>query len=486
MKLDLLLSRLPPTSIIATTWNDGPPDIRHLDFDSRSVRPGSLFFAVRGQVTDGHRFLPDVLRRGAVAVFSEQRRPRDFPVAWVQVNSIRASMALTSHHFHDKPSEKLCLIGVTGTNGKTTTSYLIHSILEQRGKALLMTTIQTRIGDLNLEARHTTPEAVDVQRTLVEAVARDCETGVVEVSSHALTLQRVDQCHFPVAVFTNLTQDHLDFHETLRDYFLAKQLLFDRSYNPGLRWAILNGDDSYARRVQVTAPARRLTFGLSESHDVYPVSYDTSLSGTKIDLSFRGQRTQLRSPLAGIHNVYNIVAAAASTLILGIDERQVRRGIEQVTAVPGRFEKVSVKAPFDVIVDYAHTPDALENVLNLSRGLTSSHVLCVFGCGGDRDREKRPLMGAIAVAKSDHVILTSDNPRSESPEQIVEEICRGIPSHASCYEVVLDRRTAIAHALKLAAPGDLVLLAGKGHERYQEIGNERIPFDDSQVVKELI
>lgn len=482
----MLLNRLPPASVLARNWIDGAPEIRQLDYDSRSIQPGSFFFAVRGQVTDGHRFLPEVLQRGALAVASERHRPDDFPAGWVRVDSMRPFMAHASHHFYGQPSKKLPLIGVTGTNGKTTTAYLIHSVLEQRGAALLMGTIRTRMGNREWVPRHTTPEAVDVQRTLAEAVARGCRSGVVEVSSHALALHRVYRCHFPIAVFTNLTQEHLDFHKTFRNYFQTKQLLFDRGYNPGLRWAVLNGDDACGRRIQASAPASTLTFGLSKRCDVHPVSYDTSLSGTEIEVSFQGKRIPLRSHLVGVHNVYNILAAAASTLILGMDEQQVCRGIERVTHVSGRFEKVPVKAPFHVIVDYAHTPDALENVLNLSRRLTSSRVLCVFGCGGDRDREKRPLMGAIAVRKSDHVILTSDNPRSEPPDQIVAEICRGIPSDASHYEVVLDRRAAIECALRLAAPGDLVLVAGKGHERYQEIGKERIPFDDSQVVKELI
>ena len=482
----MLLNRLPPASVKERNWVDGAPEIRWLDYDSRSVQPGSVFFAVRGHVTDGHRFLPQALQRGAVAVASEQPRPLDFPASWVQVDSIRPFMAHAAHHFYQQPSRQRPLIAVTGTNGKTTTAYLIHSVLEQKGAALLMGTIRTRMGDRDWELQHTTPEAVDVQRTLAEAVARGCLSGVMEVSSHALALHRVYRCHFPIAVFTNLSREHLNFHKTLRQYFQAKKLLFDRGYNPGLRWAVVNGDDDHGRRIRASAPASTLTFGLSKDCDVHPVSYEISLSGTQVDLSFRGKRMQLHSHLAGLHNVYNILAAAAATLILGIDERQVYRGIEGLTRVPGRFEKVPVNTPFHVIVDYAHTPDALENVLNLSRRLTSSRVLCVFGCGGDRDREKRPLMGAIAASKADHVIVTSDNPRSEPPDQIVEEICRGIPPEASHYEVVLDRRAAIERVLRLAAPGDLVLVAGKGHERYQEIGKERIPFDDSQVVKELV
>lgn len=471
-------------------WPDGPGknmdlDIQSLEYDSRRVRSGSLFFAVSGLATDGHLYIDQALEKGARAIVSEREAPPDFSVPWIRVDSIRALLALAAGRFYNHPSQHLKLVGITGTDGKTTTAFLVHSILEQDSPALLMGTIKTRVGKWEIDSVRTTPEAVDIQQTLARALEGGCRHGVMEVSSHALFLQRVYHCHFPVGVFTNLSQDHLDFHRDLDDYFGAKSLLFRAEYNPSLKYAVLNADDPFASRIEVPAGARRITFGFSESADAHPTHFETSLEGTRVELRFMGRTLSLHSPMPGRHNIYNILSAVASTAVLGLGDDQIRQGIACLSAVPGRFEKVQTGRPFTVIVDYAHTPRALENVLDLSRRLARGRIICVFGCGGDRDRGKRPAMGAIAARGADWAIVTSDNPRREDPEKIIDDIRRGIPEDARNYEVIADRRRAIARALEKAREEDIILIAGKGHETYQEIGQERIHFDDREVVQEL-
>ena len=347
-----------------------------------------------------------------------------------------------------------------------------------------MGTIKAKIGEWESESERTTPEAVDIQAILDRALQSGCTTGVMEVSSHALFFHRIYQCSFPVAVFTNLSQDHLDFHESLEEYFEAKCLLFQEHYNPGLRHAVINRDDAFAERIELAPAVERVTFGLGEDNDVYPLSYETTLEGTRVDLEWFESRLSLSSPLAGEHNLYNIMSAAIAARLVGASDQQIRAGIDQMDQVPGRFERVDTQNPATVIVDYAHTPEALENVLGLCQQLAQERVICVFGCGGDRDRGKRPLMGAIAARDADRVIVTSDNPRFEDPEQIAREVEEGIPARATHWETILDRRQAIARALETARENDIVLLAGKGHEAYQHIQGETIPFDDREVAKE--
>lgn len=460
------------------------PRIESLAYDSRQVQGNSLFFAVRGQVTDGHLYIDQALNKGAVAVVSEQEAPRDFPQAWLQVPAIRPFMAQIADRFYASPSAKLELVGITGTNGKTTTAFLVHSILEQQGPSLLMGTIRTRLGDQQIDSVRTTPEAIDIQKTLVRALESGCRRGVAEVSSHALFFRRVYQCRFPVAVFTNLSQDHLDFHPNLEEYFQSKCVLFDCDYNPGLRWAILNADDPFSARIPLPSGVRQIQVGFSEECDVFPVTYRTSVEGTEAELKIFDRKLSLSSPLVGKHNLYNIMLAVAAATALEVPEAEIRDGISQLTKVSGRFEKVELKLPFTVIIDYAHTPNALENVLKLCRQFSDKRVLCVFGCGGERDRTKRPLMGNIAVRNSDLAIITSDNPRWEDPNRIIHDIQAGIPADAHNYEIIANRRQAIARSLELAQSGDIVLVAGKGHEIYQETRGKRLPFDDREVVKE--
>ena len=483
MRLHKLLSKVGGAQ---RTHTEMDPEVCSLEYDSRRLQNDSVFFALSGEVTDGHLYIDEAVQRGASAVASERKAPPGFPLPWIQVPSVRPFLAAMAQEFYGRPSEKLRLVGVTGTNGKTTTAFLVQSILSQHSPALLMGTVKTLLGDEELESELTTPEAVDVQKRLALALARGCRWGAVEASSHALFLHRLYQCRFPVAVFTNLTRDHLDFHTTLENYFQAKRLLFQHYYNPDLQYAVVNADDRFSSRISTPPAVRVVRFGFSTDSHVYPTRYHTALQETAMDLNFLGRRLSLKSSLAGRHNSYNIMAAAAASSLLGIPDDQIREGVARLRSVPGRFEKLETSSPFTVIVDYAHTPDALENVLKLCTSLRPNRILCLFGCGGDRDRTKRPVMGAITVRYAHLAIITSDNPRFEPPERIIEEIRAGIPNEFSNYETILDRRKAIARILQLARKGDIVLLAGKGHETYQEIDGKKIPFDDRKVVTELL
>ena len=484
MRLQELLSKLTVQSLREPSKKMNP-EIRSLDYDSRRVKDGSLFFAVEGATTDGHLYIDEALQRGAAAVASQREPAPESTVPWIQVEAVRPFMASVADRFYQQPSRRLQLVGVTGTNGKTTTAFLVHSILEQQGPALLMGTVKTQVGRRQVESKLTTPEAIDIQEILDQAVQAECCAGVLEVSSHALFFHRVYQCCFPVAIFSNLSQDHLDFHGSLEQYFQVKCRLFQTDYNPGLKYAVLNAEDPFAARIQLLPGAQPVTFGFSENSDVYPVAHKTSVEGTEVDLKFFNRRLSLSSPLAGEHNLYNIMSATTAASLLGVADEQIREGIARLERVPGRFEKVDIGRPVTVIVDYAHTPHALENVLRLCRQISQGRLLCVFGCGGDRDRTKRALMGAIAVRNADLAILTSDNPRGEDPDKIVLEIRAGIPAEASNHELIVDRREAITRALKVARTGDLVLVAGRGHETYQEIQGEKIRFDDREVIKEI-
>ncbi len=460
--------------------------IRSLEYDSRRVAPGALFFAVPGKQTGGHLHLDQALRRGAAAIISDRRPPQGFPIPWLRVSNVRKAMALLSDSFYGQVSKRIPLVGITGTNGKTTTTHLIHSVLNHQSPALLTGTVHTLIGDRPQPSRLTTPEAVELHRTLAEAEDAGCRWGAIEVSSHGLHLLRVFSCRFPVGVFTNLTQDHLDFHSNFEEYFHAKKLLFDLDYNPAMRWAVVCGDDRFASRILPQGPRRVIRFGFADSNDVFPVSYDTSVAGSRIDLSFRGRRLRLRSRLAGEHNILNLMAAAAAASALGLDDDAVRDGIEALQSVPGRFERVEADHPATIFLDYAHTPDALENVLKLCRQLAPRRLISLFGCGGDRDRAKRAQMGALSARLADISIITSDNPRSEPPERIVEEIRKGVPNGCGNVETVVDRRQAIARALEIAGPKDILLLAGKGHETTQEIQGIKHPFDEREIIGRAI
>jgi UDP-N-acetylmuramoyl-L-alanyl-D-glutamate--2,6-diaminopimelate ligase len=475
-----------------------------LAYDSRRVEPGQVFVALKGLHADGATFAQQAIERGAVAVVSEQAAPAGIHVPWAIVEDARLALALMSAAFYRHPSAEMHVIGITGTNGKTTTAYLVASMFEAANiRCGLLGTVAYRIGpgeDDVREAARTTPEAPDVQRLLREMVDRGCGACAMEVSSHALSLRRVDGMRFAAGVFTNLTRDHLDFHEDMEAYFQAKRRLFEML--PRDAPSLINVDDPRGPAL-ADAGGRPVTYAISRPADITPGPLSFSLDGLSFDVRTPRGTVHVRSKLVGRPNVYNILAATATATALSLPFDAIERGLQTLEGVPGRFQVVS--SPRDeitVVVDYAHTDDALRNLLETARPLARGRLITVFGCGGDRDRTKRPLMGAVAGRLSDLIVITSDNPRSEDPMRIIEEVLRGITpdtrrASAALGSVagrdsgqrvlaIVDRREAIAKAIELARPGDLVLVAGKGHEKYQVIGDRVLPFDDVAVAREAL
>jgi UDP-N-acetylmuramoyl-L-alanyl-D-glutamate--2,6-diaminopimelate ligase len=457
-------------------------EVAAVEHDSRRVQAGALFVALRGAVADGHQFVDAALRKGALAVVSEREPPPGTP--WVRVPDAREALAELAAAFYGRPGEQLELIGVTGTNGKTTTTFLIDAALRAAGhKVGLLGTVQYRVGDRLLDASRTTPESADLQALMHEMVAAGCSHAVMEVSSHALALKRVHGCAFGVAVFTNLTRDHLDFHADMDAYFGAKRVLFDTLLRPD-GTAVINADDDRAAELRSVAKGRVWTFGLERHADFRGHDVRLSLAGTRFHATTPFGILAVETPLLGRFNVENVLAALAAALAAGVPTDRALQGIASVRGVPGRLERVDCGQDFLVVVDYAHTDDALKNLLETVRELGPSRVITVFGCGGDRDRTKRPLMGAVASRLSDVVIVTSDNPRSEPPEAILEEIQRGMNGGRKAERhAIVDRREAIARALELARTGDAVVIAGKGHETYQVLGTDKVPFDEREIVR---
>ncbi len=462
-------------------------EIADLAYDNRAVKPGALLFCVPGFTRDGHEFAPEAIERGAVALVVE--RPLNLGVPEVVVPSVRAVMAQAAAAFYGDPTATLETVGVTGTNGKTTTAFLVRSILEADNRQTgLLGTVKSIIGGVEHPVERTTPEAIDLQQTFRAMLAAGDVACAMEVSSHALELHRADAIHFAAAIFTNLTQDHLDFHPTMEDYFHAKKMLFSE-VNPDT--AVINVDDPYGARLAAELDDP-VTFALEDRGASYrALRVETGLSGSRFTVHMPDGRVELISPLRGRFNVYNVLGALAATRSLRVPPDTAAKAIETAGQVPGRFETVDEGQEFALVVDYAHTPDSLENVLCAARGLAAGtadgatgRIHVVFGCGGDRDRGKRPLMGEIAKRLADRVIVTSDNPRSEDPEAIIEEILAGA-GHDVTHTV--DRRAAIAEAIAGADPGDVVLIAGKGHEQGQEFeGGRKIPFDDVTVAREAL
>jgi len=472
--------------------------IRGLAYDSRSVEPGYLFAALRGQKNDGNDFVDTAIGKGAVAILSHRepgRRPND--VAWVQVDNERRGLALMARNYYGRPDDQMTLIGVTGTNGKTTVSFLLESILAEAGlKPCILGTVLYRYNRDETKAGRTTPESLDLYRLLDRYATAGARSCAMEVSSHSLVLDRVAGLRFAAAVFTNLTQDHLDFHGTMERYFEAKAALFRGLDDKAA--AILNADDPYAERLRGITRGRVVSFGEREGADVRLEEIRASASGTEIALAVAsglpGQgRLRVRSPLLGRPNAFNMAAAAATALALDVPPAAVEQGLLSVRGVPGRFERVDEGQRFTVLVDYAHTDDALRNLLLAVRDLSPRQVIAVFGCGGDRDRGKRPLMGFAAASGSDVVVVTSDNPRSEDPMAIIQDILPGVrralagdPGGQERCLVIPDRKEAIRRALSLAGEGDCVVIAGKGHETYQILGDRTVPFDDREVARESL
>jgi UDP-N-acetylmuramoyl-L-alanyl-D-glutamate--2,6-diaminopimelate ligase len=467
-----------------------PRVVTGLTADSRRVERGDAFVAVPGFKQDARRFVPEAVGRGAALVVTEGEALNGVGVPQVLVPSARRALAALAGAYWDHPSRALTLVGITGTNGKTTTSYLVDALLRTRGDATgILGTIQYVVGDEIRPAGQTTPEALEIEAMLAAMRERGVRGVAMEVSSHALALSRVDALAFDVAVFTNLTQDHLDFHGTLDEYGRAKRRLFEllaASPKPR-RVAVVNGDDPAGARMVAGLALETLTFGLGADNRVRATEWTSMLQGVRLDVATPAGRLRLASPLIGEHNVMNLLAAVGVGLALGLRLDAIAQALSDVQTVPGRFEQVRAGQPFLVVVDYAHTPDALERVLTTARKITTGRLGVVFGCGGDRDRTKRPIMGEIAARLADHAWITSDNPRSENPEAIVAEVAAGAAHVRREGDTrVADRHAAISAALAWARPGDTIVIAGKGHETYQIVGSEVLPFDDRDVARALL
>ncbi len=501
MRLENLLRVMERTAALPRKLLDR--EVLDITHDSRKVIPGSLFVAVRGFHSDGHQFISQALNRGAVAVVAEHEGTDSASAdAVVLVEDTRKALALLADAFYGHPSRRLKLIGVTGTNGKTTTTYLVKSIIEAAGSAAgLIGTIDYRVGGRVYPAPNTTPDALDLQRLLAEMVDLGASFCVMEASSHALELGRTVGCEFAAAAFTNLTQDHLDFHKTMDSYFHAKLQLFMDLSPDGV--AVVNADDARAAEIVGATRARVITTGMTQAANVRPSeTIRHGLNGLSFTAVTPTGAVPVESPLVGRHNIYNILTAIGLGIAMGFETDVIAAGIANMKAVPGRMEKIIAGQPFGVIVDYAHTEDALVRLLEAAREITEGRIITVFGCGGDRDRTKRPKMGAVAAKGSDIVIVTSDNPRTEDPLAIIGEIEGGMAADAvrvsfpavgdpradgmTPYVVVPDRRLAIAEAVSMAKRDDVIVLAGKGHEDYQIIGEKKIHFDDREVAREEI
>ena len=454
-------------------------EIHELAYDNRAVTPGTLFFCVPGFTRDGHEFAADAVARGAAALVVE--RPLPIAAPQVRVASVRRAMAPAAARFYGDPTEVLQVAGVTGTNGKTTTTFLVRALLEADGRQTgLLGTVTSVVGGVEHPVQRTTPEAIDLQRTLRAMLDGGDRACSMEVSSHALELHRADAIHFAVAIFTNLTQDHLDFHPTMEDYFLAKRRLFT-DLAP-LR-SVINIDDEYGARLAGTV-ASPITFALEREATYTAVDVHTGLHGSQFVIHGPDGALELSTPLRGRFNVYNALGAFAAARALSVPCDTAASALERAELVPGRFQPVEEGQEFAVLVDYAHTPDSLQNVLRAARELASGRLHVVFGCGGDRDRAKRPMMGEIATRLADRVIVTSDNPRSEDPDAIIAEVLAGAGASA---EHNADRREAIEQAIAGARGGDVVVIAGKGHEQGQEFeAGRKVPFDDATVAREVL
>jgi UDP-N-acetylmuramoyl-L-alanyl-D-glutamate--2,6-diaminopimelate ligase len=477
----------------------GNPDVTGVEYDSRRVKPGCVFVAMRGETSDGNRFIDAAVKAGAVAVVTDSstETPRE-GVAWAVVPHGRRALARISANFYKRPAERLAIVGVTGTNGKSTTAFLVESILAAAGrKSALIGTIEYHVAGRVYPAPHTTPEALELARLFNEALGQGATDAIMEVSSHALAQQRVFGVPFDVAVFTNLTRDHLDYHKTMDEYFAAKRVLFEGCGTDAPRAAVTNLDNEYGAKLAEFSRKRSsvvLTYGW-ERGDFRAANVDIAPRGTRFDLTIPEGTIPIFSPLIGRVNVYNILAASAACYARGCSADAVARGVAALTHVPGRFERVDCGQPFTVVVDYAHTDDALRNLTSLARefvsrngnkGGASGRVITLFGCGGDRDRAKRPLMGEVAGRGSDLAVLTSDNPRSEDPLAIINDALVGLQRSGTKYQIEPDRRKAIALAISEAHAGDIVLLAGKGHEKVQVTREGSLPFDDVKVAQEAL
>ncbi|MCM3114033.1 UDP-N-acetylmuramoyl-L-alanyl-D-glutamate--2,6-diaminopimelate ligase [Neobacillus sp. MER 74] len=483
MKLQKLLKNLH----LLVPYLGEDPEITSIENDNRKVQSGSLFICIKGYTVDGHDFAESAVKSGAAAVLAERPLLLDVPV--ILVKDTTRAMAVLADAFYEQPTKNLHLIGITGTNGKTTTSHLIEKIFSDANqKTGLIGTMYTKIAEKTIETKNTTPESLTLQKTFRQMVEAGVDIAVMEVSSHALDLGRVHGCDYDVAVFTNLTQDHLDYHKTMDEYKRAKSLLFAQLGNTfdqkKPKFAVLNADDPASDMYRRSTAAHVITYGIDNIADLQAKNIQMTSSGTQFELVVHSEKYPIKMQLIGKFSVYNVLASIAASVVSGIDIKAVIQSIEGVKGVSGRFELVNAGQDFTVIVDYAHTPDSLENVLKTVQHFAKKKVFVIVGCGGDRDRTKRPLMAQIACQWSTNPILTSDNPRSEDPLAILKDMEAGV--QGSAYRMIPDRKEAIQTAIREASAGDVILIAGKGHETYQIIGNEVHDFDDRLVAREAI
>jgi UDP-N-acetylmuramoyl-L-alanyl-D-glutamate--2,6-diaminopimelate ligase len=485
MQLKVLARAIAPRRVIGSLDRE----VESIAYDSRRVQGNTLFVAIHGEKSDGHQFVDQAIEQGASVIVAEREisSPR---ATCLVVEDSRSALADLSAAFYGMPARKLKMAAVTGTNGKTTTTFLIKHICEKAGlRCGLLGTVQYEIGDRILPAIRTTPEALDIQELLAQIVNAGGRAAAMEVSSHALAQERTRGIGWDVAVFTNLTQDHLDFHRTMENYFEAKAKLFrnlpSQSKKKGAS-AVINIDDRYGEKLvdRLAGKIPIVTYGLGLHADFRASNYRTEFAGTSYQLDARGRSYLVRVPLIGRFNVANSMAALAAATVMGVNLRAAILSLARSPQVPGRLELVPAKRQFQIFVDYAHTDDALRNVLKTLRELKPRKLIVVFGCGGDRDRKKRPLMGRVTDELADHAIITSDNPRKENPDAIINEVEKGFRS--THYEKIVERAEAIRRAVAMAQPRDLVLIAGKGHEKYQEFADHTIPFDDIQVARRAL
>ncbi|WP_045515515.1 UDP-N-acetylmuramoyl-L-alanyl-D-glutamate--2,6-diaminopimelate ligase [Neobacillus niacini] len=483
MKLQDLLQHLH----LLVPYQGTNPEITSIENDNRKVQKGSLFICIKGYTVDGHDFAEEAVKNGAVAVLAERALPLSVPV--IIVNDTTRAMAVLADAFYQHPTKKLHLIGITGTNGKTTTSHLIEKIFSDVNRTTgLIGTMYTKIGGQKIETKNTTPESLVLQKGFQQMLDAGVDTAIMEVSSHALHMGRVHGCDYDIAVFTNLTQDHLDYHKTMDDYMHAKSLLFSQLGNTfdanKPKFAILNSDDSASVMYRKSTAAHVITYGIDNEADFHARNIHMTSAGTTFEIVIQEMSYSINIQLIGKFSVYNVLASIATAFVSGIPMQNIIDSIESVKGVDGRFELVNADQKFTVIVDYAHTPDSLENVLKTIQSFANKKVFVIVGCGGDRDKTKRPLMAEIACRYATNPIFTSDNPRSEDPLAILRDMEDGVLGKS--YITIPDRKEAIVTAINQATAGDVILIAGKGHETYQIIGSNIFDFDDRQVAREAI
>jgi len=483
MKLEELLKGLGNYQLLSGTVDS---EVKGIACDSQNIAPGFIFVAIKGAACDGHKYIDDAVKKGAKTVIVQDKEFKDKSgdgVCYVSVEDTRKALAGLAAGFYGYPSEKLKVIGITGTNGKTTITYLIEAILKEANlKPAVIGTINHRFQGKLIRAKNTTPGAGDLQAMFKEMLDNGVSHVIMEVSSHALDQHRVAGINFHSAIFTNLTQDHLDYHQNLENYFQAKAKLFTCLKPNAL--AIINNDDEYAKKLIKLTPARVVTYGIKYNVDILAKGINFDAMHTEFVLKAGFAEIGLNVQLLGRHNIYNILAAIAFAVNEGIDKAVIKSALEKFSLVPGRLEKIENKKNISLLVDYAHTEDALRNVISTLREITKNKIIVVFGCGGERDKAKRPKMGGVVTELADYAVITNDNPRSEDPQQIINDIIFGIKKNNYC--VIPDRREAIKKAITLAKPQDIVLIAGKGHENCQILKNERIPFDDREVAFECL